>query len=402
MISTARDAWLARRLLAVDKPVNGELAFASETFRPVAELLAATPFPDRGPLFDAVLTGRDDQDAIGRAMADFDPHGPPPDPDPDPPDGSIDPADGWEPVRLGELPPAEPFPMDVLPLPARHLAEAAAESISCPVDFPAVAILAAASGIIGRSAWLLIKPGHFASASLYAALVGGPSSGKSPALRPPWRRSSRIAGKLHDEWRPRKDAWKAAKPCERGEEPVLSRLVTSDPTTEALGPILAKNPRGLIVTPDEMTKWVMSMDQYRNGKGGDRPFYLSAWNGEPVHIDRAKHMAEPIIVPHPFLTVVGGMTPDMLSTLPEGQGRDDGFIARLLFAYPGRVARRYSERGIPDDVAAEWDRAGIWALAARDARTGRKAVPSGGHDDPASLPRVGGMVPDPLRRARRR
>ncbi len=148
----------------------------------------------------------------------------------------------------------------------------------------------------------------------------------------------------------------------------MSRLVTSDPTTEALGPILAKNPRGLIVAPDEMTKWVMSMDQYRNGKGGDRPFYLSAWNGEPVHIDRAKHMAEPIIVPHPFLTVVGGMTPDMLSTLPEGQGRDDGFIARLLFAYPGRVARRYSERGIPDDVAAEWDRLAseLWLRGMRE------------------------------------
>ncbi len=76
----------------------------------------------------------------------------------------------------------------------------------------------------------------------------------------------------------------------------------------------------MIVAPDEMTKWVMSMDQYKNGKGGDRPFYLSAWNGEPVYIDRAKNMREPIVVPHPFLTVVGGMTPDMLSTLPEGQG----------------------------------------------------------------------------------
>ncbi len=139
-----------------------------------------------------------------------------------------------------------------------------------------------------------------------------------------------------------------------GEEPALQRLVSTDPTTEALGPILAKNPRGLIVAPDEMTRWVMSMDQYKNGKGGDRPFYLSTWNGEPIFIDRAKHMREPIVVPHPFLTVMGGMTPDMLSTLPEGQGRDDGFIARLLFAYPDRVTRRYAEDGVPDDVAAEW------------------------------------------------
>jgi hypothetical protein len=117
-----------------------------------------------------------------------------------------------------------------------------------------------------------------------------------------------------------------------------------------------------------MTKWVLSMDQYQGGKGGDRPFYLSAWNGEPVYVDRAKHMKEPIVVPHPFLTIVGGLTPDMLSTLPEGRGRDDGFIARLLFAYPDRLARRYSEPGIPDDVAGEWERVveALWSREMRD------------------------------------
>ena len=89
----------------------------------------------------------------------------------------------WGPIRLGALPPAEPFPLDVLPEPARALAKAAAWSIACPIDFPAVATLAAASGLIGRSASLLVKPGYFAPASLYLALVGGTSSGKSPSLR---------------------------------------------------------------------------------------------------------------------------------------------------------------------------------------------------------------------------
>jgi hypothetical protein len=198
--------------------------------------------------------------------------------------------------------------------------------------------------------------------------VGNSSSGKSPALgaglAPVWS----IQQSLYDEWRPLKDAWKSSRPEERGPEPILTRLVTTDCTTEALAPILAKNPRGLLVAPDEMTKWVMSMDQYKGGKGGDRPFYLSAWNGEPVYVDRAKNMADPIVVPHPFLTVVGGLTPDMLSTLPEGKGRDDGFMARLLFAYPDRPARRYSEQGISQDVAAGWQGVALalWQMAMRD------------------------------------
>ena len=40
---------------------------------------------------------------------------------------------------------------------------------------------------------------------------------------------------------------------------------------------------------------------------------MSAWGGEHVLIDRAKHMSDRIMVRHPFLTVVGGMTPGMRS-----------------------------------------------------------------------------------------
>jgi hypothetical protein len=356
-----RDAWTLRRLLS-RYSLNGELADVTQSFRPLVDQLAATPAEGRQAVFNGFLTGQADRDDIIRAVADQDPTGPAP------PVESSDPADDWGPIRLGTLPPAEPFPLDALSLPAQHLAEATAKSIGCPIDFPAVALLAAASGLIGRSASLFIKPGYFAPASLYVALVGSPSSGKSPALRASLAPVLSIAERLHDEWRPKMDVWKAAKSGDRREEPDLQRLISTDPTTEALGPILAKNPRGLIVAPDEMTRWVMSMDQYKNGKGGDRPFYLSTWNGEPIFIDRAKHMREPIVVPHPFLTVVGGLTPDMLSTLPEGQGRDDGFIARLLFAYPDRVKRRYADEGIPDDVANDWERVarGLWSLGMRE------------------------------------
>jgi hypothetical protein len=64
----------------------------------------------------------------------------------------------WGPLRLkNDLPPAADCPLDVLPLPARRLAEAAAKSIGCPVDFPALPMLAVAGGTIGRSAHLLLK-----------------------------------------------------------------------------------------------------------------------------------------------------------------------------------------------------------------------------------------------------
>src|SRR4051812_48560044 len=74
-------------------------------------------------------------------------------------------------------------------------------------------------------------------------------------------------------------------------------------------------------------------------------------------------MREPIAVPHPFLSVVGGLTPDMLTTLPEKHGRDDGFLARLLFSYPERQPLPYSEEGISPAVEEAWDdlAAALWA-----------------------------------------
>jgi hypothetical protein len=343
------DAWAFAKLLS-GGPINGELEAVSGPFRDLGERLATLPFEERARTWNDFLADLPDRDRITQAVADADPTGPAPEATADD-DGS---GEQWGPIRLGSLPRAELFPLDTLPIPVRDLANAAAKSIACPVDYPAVAALAAASGLIGRSVVLHIKDGYEASASLYAALVGGPSSGKSPALgfalAPVWA----LAEKLQDRWRTETKDREVSKSQDSGDGTELGRIVSTDPTTEALAPLLAKNPRGLIVAPDEMTKWVMSMDQYKGGKGGDRPFYLSVWGGEPVFIDRAKYMREPIVVPHPFLTVIGGMTPDMLSTLSEAKGREDGFLARLLFCFPERTPRRYSSEGIPESLADAW------------------------------------------------
>ncbi len=329
-----RAAWTLSRTLAGIE-LNGELEAIPEPYRTMAARLNERPATDRVAAFEDMLTAWLDRDELVKALADEDPAGPPP-------EGHGDSVDEWEPIRLGTLPPVELFPLDVLPYPAREMATAAA-------------ILAAASGLIGRSASLFIKSGYSESACLFMALVGKPSSGKTPgldaAMAPVWS----INEMLYRTWQAERDARKQAGDDE-ADEPILRRIVTTDPTTEALGPILAKNPRGLIVSPDEFTKWLMSMDQYKGGKGGDRPFYLSAWSGKPVCIDRAKHMREPIMVPVPFLTVVGGLTPGMLTELRERKGRDDGFTARQLFVFPDWTIPPYSVEGIPDDVANGWDR----------------------------------------------
>ncbi len=83
MMPTALDFWVFSRVTTDPHlSVNGELATMSDPFRPMADLLIATPFADRGRLFfDVFLAGRTDRDAIIRAMADVKPTDPRPPPD---------------------------------------------------------------------------------------------------------------------------------------------------------------------------------------------------------------------------------------------------------------------------------------------------------------------------------
>src|SRR5262249_34979497 len=111
-------------------------------------------------------------------------------------------------------------------------------------------------------------------------------------------------------------------------------------TSEALADLLGQNPRGLLLHRDELTGWARAMNQYKGGKGDDREAFLSSWSGEPISINRkGRHL----YVARPFLSVSGNLPPDMLSELNDEQGREDGFVHRLLLSWPEAMPGGWSE-----------------------------------------------------------
>ena len=345
---TQRTAWVFRRLLC-NGDINGQIDLLGEPWKGMAALLQSKDPEEREAVLRIMMVASPDRDKLDSAMIEIDPNGPMP-------EGDEDDADEWDPIRYGTLPAVEPFPLEVLPKPAGELAKAIAKSIGCPIDFGALAVLAVSSGVIGRSASLLIKQGYFESVLLYAAMVGEPSSGKSPALKAALAPVFTICKNLDEIAKEKTDAWSKEDSKTRGEKPPRTRLLSTNFTVEALGLILAANPRGLILTKDEISQWVAEMDQYKGkGSGGDRQHFLSWWSGVTDYIDRVKNQGDPIVVPHPFLTVAGGIVPDMLGSLCEKRQRDDGFLARLLFSFPDWRQPRYTRQGIPDAIADRWN-----------------------------------------------
>jgi hypothetical protein len=356
--------------------MNGELADATEPWRSIAERLNDIASTEREAVWNDILIGRDNRDEIIKAVVGADPEGPPPSPE------ANSSADEWPPLRIEELPVVDPFPVDVLPDPAAHLASAGADAIGCPPDFLGMAMLAVAAGTIGRSVHLLLKPGYFVTPTMYAACVGPPSDGKTPSLKFAAAAVRAIDDLLAAEYDLAIERWKESasglpKTTKPPPPPKPRRIDCDDATMEVLPVILATNPRGLVMIRDELTAFVCGMNQFKAGKGNDRANSIKIWSGDRIIKDRVTHENnEPIRCPHPSLSIVGGLTPDMLGELADPKGRSDGFIDRFLMVYPDPLpVADWSDRGISDDLANEWREliARLW-MRPMDTKDGR-AVP---------------------------
>lgn len=82
---------------------------------------------------------------------------------------------------------------------------------------------------------------------------------------------------------------------------------------------------------DELTGRFGNHDRY-GGNGGDRAFFLEAWNGGAYTIDRVKHRSQPLRILRTAVGIFGGMQPDRLREALAGA--DDGLAARFAYVWP--------------------------------------------------------------------
>jgi Protein of unknown function (DUF3987) len=228
------------------------------------------------------------------------------------------------------------------------------------VDLVGASLLAVAGSAIGQSVNLRLTSTWAEAPQLYVALVGLAGVKKSPPLKWLVKPLSDVDQDMQDVYRRELAAWDEREPEERGPKPICRRAVVQDVTTESLAVIHAENPRGILAYRDELTAWVRSFNQYK-GKGADRQFWLSNASGSPLQVDR-KGGREALAVRNPLINVCGGLTPDNLGALAQDDmdGRkdhqaDDGFIDRLVFAYPDEFpAQVWTEKELDSDSENLW------------------------------------------------
>lgn len=236
------------------------------------------------------------------------------------------------------------FPVDVFPLEISEYLLAASKSVACPVDFLGTFALAMFSSIIGSFRKIAIKKDWKEPALVYTAVVAPPSVKKSPALSKVIFPVEAKQAEYKREFE--KEKLEYFRDQENRPRPILKQLYTVDSTIEALAEILGKQTKGILFKQDEISGWVRGMGQYKGGKGNDLAYWLSIWSCSPTIINRKKQ--EPIILEKPFVSVTGGIQPELVKELNSAE--QDGFINRILFSYPEIEKTAWVEYEIPEAI----------------------------------------------------
>ncbi|RFC68353.1 MULTISPECIES: YfjI family protein [Mesorhizobium] len=237
--------------------------------------------------------------------------------------------------------------------------EAAAEAKAAPPDYVMAAVLSVCGSVLGNARWPLVWEGWAEPPVLWSVIIGNPSANKSPALDAvliplkqaerrqrdkakaeveEWRSNAEVAKLAESAWKEQvKAAIKAdedppARPAsaDPGPEPFLPRLAVSDTTVERLAVILSRQPRGVLVSRDELAGWLQGMARYSGG-GSDRPFWLESYGGRGYTVERMGR--DPVYVERLTVGVTGGIQPDRMRTLLM-KSDDDGLLARFVPIWP--------------------------------------------------------------------
>lgn len=252
-----------------------------------------------------------------------------------------------------DLTPPE-FPLDVFPSAVREFFEYAVEKTSVPPDFVGLVGLTLLGTALGAARKVEWNGEWREQASFYSCLVAPSGEGKTPAIRALMRPFYQYQDELFKDYRAELDA--APDDKAKAKVPKPKDLYLGDTTQASVGIALDRNRKGLLIQADEILGWVKRFGAHDSS--GDQQFFLEAWNGSPLKVNRVGR--DLIWVGHPFLSVLGGIQPRRLPELAADGRTDDGFLQRFLYVYPAERPMPYL-RKFPVDPALE----ASWASTVR-------------------------------------
>ncbi|TQI71422.1 uncharacterized protein DUF3987 [Gramella sp. Hel_I_59] len=224
------------------------------------------------------------------------------------------------------------FPFDIFPKVLQEIIFEASNKYQFSIDYLGAGILSASSAAIGISHKVKVKEGWNVKSNLFTVIVGRPGDSKSHALnfcfKPIHIRESELFYRYEQEVLNYEDSLESGQ--KKLKKPFLEKFLISDYTLEALILSHFYNKRGLYIYVDELHGWIKNFNRYNNS--GEAEIYLSLWSGTTISTDRAS--GKNLRIEDPFVGVIGSTQIAVLKEFAKEGRSANGFMDRLLFAYP--------------------------------------------------------------------
>lgn len=241
---------------------------------------------------------------------------------------AVDPVDLW-----GKFEPPS-LPRGLLPDVIERFAHDQGMDMGADMSAIAVSALAVCAGAIPDSVRLQVKrhnTGWFEAARLWVALVGPPSSKKSPIMTAAARPLRKIDADQARDYADQRAVYDKLPKEEKlkTNPPKQVRSILQDTTIEAAQDVLKDSPDGLLCYQDELSGWFGSMDKYSAGRGSakDRSFWLEAFNGGTYSVQRVGRGL--VYIDNLSISLLGGIQPEPIRQIAD-EAVDDGLLQRLL------------------------------------------------------------------------
>ncbi len=225
------------------------------------------------------------------------------------------------------------FPSQVFPSKIECFINEANQCYNFSKEFFSLAILVSCSAAMGYSVTIRFNDEFIEPAIIFAIIIGKPNTGKTHPLKYALGPIIKKDEEIFQEYKQANREYKQKqKEDESSDSPVpqLSKIIIKDFTIEALCSQLKNSPRGVLLYMDEIMGCLRKMGQYTGGS--DITNYLGIWSKEAISVDRKT--SEPIRIPSPFLSIIGGIQTGILSELITKDLLHCGFLDRFLFAMP--------------------------------------------------------------------
>jgi hypothetical protein len=246
------------------------------------------------------------------------------------------------------------FPTEVFPQVVRKVFAEYSQKLGLIEEYMYGAFMASVSTVIGNRYEIEIACGWTEKPMLWVCVVGASGTKKTPSIRVAINPIKRMDEDLYSEYLRLLEEYNNTPIDERKEmrKPFMQQLIAEDVTIEALGRILRYNEEGLLFFRDELIG--LFNDTSRYSRNSSEQMWMSIFSNSSFKVNRVKEDSS-FLVKNPFISVLGGIQPKILSQLFTDERKTNGMIHRFLYVYSDLDFSDVFQSGVNQELIEQYE-----------------------------------------------